>query len=141
KAGRTSKQAADPLTLARRERDTQLRELADQAHGANVDLGIALLHDLAAVDPADIDVARFFVYALLGPDHDSSPYAQSGERIARIAAAGVRLVIEELRTNVTKTRKDGSRGRVRYDYGDHRDPQDAVAWLWKFVDGAKTAGE
>jgi hypothetical protein len=50
-------------------------------------------------------------------------------------------VIGDLRTDVTKTRKDGSRGRLRYDYGDHRDPQTAIAWLWKFIDGAKTAGE
>ncbi|WP_146175243.1 hypothetical protein [Paraconexibacter algicola] len=27
------------------------------------------------------------------------------------------------------------------DYGDHRDPQAAIAWLRKFVDGAKIAGE
>src|SRR5215218_10386305 len=40
-----------------------------------------------------------------------------------------------------QTRKDGSRGWLRYDYGDHRDPQAATAWLWKFIDGAKTAGE
>jgi hypothetical protein len=53
----------------------------------------------------------------------------------------VRLVVDELRTDVTKTRKDGSRGRLRIDYGDHRDPQAALAWLRKFVDGAKTAGE
>jgi hypothetical protein len=53
----------------------------------------------------------------------------------------VRLVVDELRTDVTKTRKDGTRGRLRYDYGDHRDPQAALAWLWKFIDGAKTAGE
>jgi hypothetical protein len=51
------------------------------------------------------------------------------------------LVIDELRTDVTKTRKDGTRGRLRYDYGDHRDPQAAIAWLWKYIDGAKTAGE
>jgi hypothetical protein len=50
-------------------------------------------------------------------------------------------VIAELRTDVTKTRKDGSRGRLRYDYGEHRDPQAAIAWLWKFIDAAKTAGE
>jgi hypothetical protein len=81
------------------------------------------------------------VYALLGADHDSSPYTQTGERIARIAAGGIRLVIDELRTDVTKTRKDGSRGRLRYDYGEHRDPQAALTWLWKFLDGAKTAGE
>jgi hypothetical protein len=81
------------------------------------------------------------VYALLGADHDRWPYTQTGERIARIAAGGIRLVIDELRTDVTKTRRDGSRGRLRYDYGDHRDPQAALRWLWKFIDGAKTAGE
>jgi len=51
------------------------------------------------------------------------------------------LAIDELRTDVTKTRKDGTRGRLRYDYGEHRDPQAAIAWLWKYIDGAKTAGE
>jgi hypothetical protein len=69
------------------------------------------------------------------------PYTQTGERIARITAGGIRLMVDELRRDVTKTRKDGSRGRLRIDYGDHRDPQAAVAWLWKFVDGAKTASE
>jgi hypothetical protein len=70
---------------------------------------------------------------LLGADHDSFPYTQTGERIARIAAGGVRLVVDELRSDVTKTRKDGSRGRLRIDYGDHRDPQAALSWLWKFI--------
>jgi hypothetical protein len=129
------------VTAAKRERDAHLRELTDQAHGANLDLGVALMNRLASVDPSDIDVARFFVYALLGADHDSSPYTQTGERIARIAAGGIRLVVDELRADVTKTRKDGSRGRLRYDYGDHRDPQAALAWLWKYIDGAKSAGE
>jgi hypothetical protein len=96
---------------------------------------------LAAVDPGDIDVARFFVYALLGADYDKSPYTQTGERVARLAAGGIRLVVDELRSDVTKTRRDGSRGRMRIDYGDARDPQAAIAWLWKFIDGAKTAGE
>ena len=141
KATRASSRPADPLSVAKRERDAQLRELTDQAHGANLDLGVSLMHNLAAVDPDDIDVARFFVYALLGADHDSSPYTQTGERIAHIAAGGVRLVMVDLRTDATKTRKDGTRGRLRYDYGDHRDPQAAIAWLWKFVDAAKTAGE
>src|SRR5439155_10696317 len=93
------------------------------------------------VDPTDINVAKFFVYAVLGADHDRSPYTQTGERVARIAAGGIRLVIDELRSDVTKTRKDGSRGRLRYDYGDHRDPQAAIAWLWRFLDGATSAGE
>ena len=53
----------------------------------------------------------------------------------------MRLVIEELRSDVTKMRKDGSRGRLRFDYGDPRDPQAAIRWLWRFIDGAKTALE
>src|SRR4051812_23900903 len=141
KAKRSGRGDDDPLALAKRERDAQLRELQDQAHGANLDLGVALMHELAAVDADDLDVARFFVYALLGPDHDRSPYTQTGERIAPIAAGGVRLVVGELRSDVTKTRKDGTRGRLRYDYGDGRDPQAALAWLWKFLAGAKTASE
>src|SRR5204862_647988 len=101
----------------------------------------ALVHNLATVDATDMAVARFFVYALLGADHDSSPYTQTGERVARIAAGGIRLVVEEMRSDVTKTRKDGTRGRLRIDYGDHRNPQAAIAWLWKFIDAAKSAGE
>ena len=42
---------------------------------------------------------------------------------------------------MTKTRKDGSRGRLRIDYGDHRDPEAALTWLWKYIDAAKTAGK
>jgi hypothetical protein len=141
KTARSARTPVDPLTTAKRDRDAQLRELTDQGHGANLDLGVALMHGLAAVDSSDIDVARFFVYALLGADYDKSPYTQTGERIARLAAGGIRLVVGNLRTDVTKTRKDGSRGRLRIDYGDSRDPQAAIAWLWKFVDGAKTAGE
>jgi hypothetical protein len=29
--------------------------------------------------------------------------------------------------------KDGSRGRLRIDYGNPREPQAAIAWLWKFI--------
>jgi hypothetical protein len=42
---------------------------------------------------------------------------------------------------VTKTRKDGTRGRLRIGYGDAREPREALAWMWKFLEGAKTAGE
>src|SRR3954470_2255579 len=141
KRSRSGKAPADPLTAAKRERDAQLRQLADQAHGINLDLGVSLLHNLAAVRPDDMDVARFFVYALLGADHDSSPYTQTGERVARIAAGGVRLVFDELRADVTKMRKDGTRGRLRIDYGDARDPKAAVSWLWTFLDAAKSPGQ
>ena len=41
---------------------------------------------------------------------------------------------------MTKTRKDGSRGKLRIDYGEHRQPDKPIAWLWRFVDGARTAG-
>ena len=79
--------------------------------------------------------------ALLGSDHDSSPYTQQGERVARLAVGGIRLVIEEFRQDVTKTLKDGNRGKLRIDYGDPRQPERAIRWLWRFIDGAKTAGE
>jgi hypothetical protein len=55
--------------------------------------------------------------------------------------SGIRLVIDEFRTDVTKTRKDGSKGKLRIDYGDSHQPEAPVKWMWKFVDGAKTAGE
>jgi hypothetical protein len=61
KTTRAGKAPTDPVTVAKRERDAQLRALTDQAHGANTDLGHALVHTLSSVDPTDIDVARFFV--------------------------------------------------------------------------------
>ena len=118
-----------------------MRELSEQAHGVNLDVGAELLNGLSTVDPADITVARFFVYGLLGSDYDDSPYTQTGERVARLAVSGIRLVIEEFRADVTKTRKDGTKGALRIDYGTGREPQEPVEWLWKYIDGAKTAGE
>jgi hypothetical protein len=69
KTSRGGEAPADPVTVAKRERDAQLRELTDQAHGVNTDLGRALVHNLSSVDPTDIDVARFFV--LCGRRHSS----------------------------------------------------------------------
>jgi ParB/RepB/Spo0J family partition protein len=141
KLAKASGRGVDPAAEARRERGRALRAIAEQAHGANLDLGLGLMNNLATVDPTSMDVARFFVYALLGPDYDQSPYTQTGDRVAELAARGIRLVIEEFRSDVTKTRKDGSRGALRIDYGDPRKPEKPIAWLWKFIDGAKTAGE
>src|SRR5207247_5565384 len=59
-SARSAKAPADPATVAKRERDAQLRELTDQAHGANTDLGHALIHNLTTVDPTDTTVARCF---------------------------------------------------------------------------------
>ena len=140
-AQRAGKAPADPLTVAKRERDQVLRELADQAHGANLDLGVALLGNLACVDPADMAVARFFCFALLGSEYDGSPYTQAGERVQQLAMGGIRLIVDELRADVTKTRKDGTRGRLKIDYGNPREPEPAIKWLWRFLDAATTPGE
>ena len=119
-----------------------MRELADQAHGVNLDLGSSLLNGLAVIDPAaSMDLARFLVYALLGSDHDNSPYTQTGERIARLAVSGIRLVIDEFRADATKTLKSGERGRLRIDYGDPRKPEQPIAWIWKFLDSARTPSD
>jgi hypothetical protein len=84
-----------------------------------------------------MDVARFFAYGLLGPDTPS--YLGSDDHTARtIAANGIRLVLDEHRTTTTPTLKSGRPGKTKVAYGD----VDAAAkWLWRFVDGAKTAGE
>ena len=132
---------ADPAAEAEREHRQRMRQISDQAHGVNLDVGAELLKGLSTVDPADPVVARFFVYSLLGSDYDDSPYTQQGERVARLAVSGIRLVIEEFRADVTKTRKDGSKGALRIDYGNGREPKEPVKWLWKYIDGAKTAGE
>jgi hypothetical protein len=106
----------------------------------NLDLGWALRNELSVVDPTDINVARLFVYAALGADYHSG-YGTAGEKVKQLALTGIRLVIEEFREDVTKTKKDGSRGALRISYGDQHQPEDQVAWMWKFIDGAKTAGE
>src|SRR5450755_87128 len=73
-------QPADPLAEARAEQQRALRELGEQAHGVNLDLGAGLMTGLAHVDPSDLTVARLLIYGLLGADYDSSPYTQAGER-------------------------------------------------------------
>jgi hypothetical protein len=58
KQSRSVKQTdpADPAREARRDRDCQLRELAEHAHGVNIDIGTGLLNGLSTVDPDDMDV-------------------------------------------------------------------------------------
>jgi hypothetical protein len=62
----------------------------------------------------------------------------SAHTARRIAANGIRLVIDEHRETTTPTRKDGTPGKTKVAYGEI---EDATKWLWKFLDGAKTAGE
>jgi hypothetical protein len=47
-------------------------------------------------------------------------------------------VLDEFRTTETPTLKSGKPGKTKVTYGE---VDGAVAWLWKFVDGAKSAGE
>jgi hypothetical protein len=96
---------ADPEAEARRDRGRQLRALAEQAHDANLDLGWALMNNLAVIDPAtDMNCARFFVYSALGADYDHSPYTSAGDRVAELAARGIRLVVSPLTEVVYVTR-------------------------------------
>jgi hypothetical protein len=46
----------DPIAAARREEQARLRDLAEQAHGVNLDLGASLLKGLSSVDPTSLDV-------------------------------------------------------------------------------------
>jgi ParB/RepB/Spo0J family partition protein len=119
------------------EHRANVREIARQAHGTNLDLGTALLTQLATVAADDIDVARFFAYGLLGPE--ASHYGGKEDDVAQaIAANGLRLVLEEHRTTTTPTLKRGAKGKTKVAYCE---PEVAAKWLWRFVDGAKTAGE
>jgi hypothetical protein len=137
----TAGQPPDPMDEAQRIEREQLRIAAERAHGVNLDLGAGLLNGLATVDPSSMEVARFFAFAALGGDYHGSAYGQTGERVLRLAMSGIRLVIGEFRADVTKTLKSGQRGRLRIDYGEPHEPDDAIKWLWMFVDGACSASE
>jgi ParB/RepB/Spo0J family partition protein len=137
KAAGAGKRERTPREEADVEHRAQAREFTRRAHNVNLDLGAALLDGLAAVDPADINVAQFFAFGLLGPDTPN--YLGTGDHVARtIAANGIRLVLDEHRTTETPTLKSGQPGKTKVTYGE---PEDALKWLWKFVEGAKTAGE
>ncbi len=82
-------------------------------------------------------MAKFFAYGLLGPE--SSAYLGTSDHVARtIAANGLRLVVEEHRTTTTPKLKSGKPGKTKVTYGE---VDDASKWLWKFLAGAKTAGD
>jgi len=126
-----------PQQTLEAEHRAAVRQLTARAHATNLDVGAALLHKLATVEPDDMDVARFFAYGLLGPDQRG--YLGIGDHtVATIAANGIRLVVEAHRKTTTPTLKSGEPGRTKVQYGE---VEDAAAWLWKFVEGAKSAGE
>jgi hypothetical protein len=118
------------------------RDLAVQARPANLALGDQLLRDAAVVDPASLDVAKLFVYGLLGPRTRFSGHRiEQGYELKKagmIAAAGLRVCIDELSSVEVPKLKSGKDGKPKVVYAD---VADAERWMWKFVDGATTAGE
>jgi ParB/RepB/Spo0J family partition protein len=129
----------DELAALQAAHRREIRQLAATAHGANLDLGNTLRASLTVIDPADMTVARFFVYALLGADN-ASGYARDTV-VSAIALRGIRLVISDFREDKTKTRKDGSPGALRITYGEGIRHDNQSHWLWKYLDGARSAGE
>lgn len=128
--------AQSPRQALDSEHRAKMRELTARAHATNLDLGAALLTQLANVDPQDLDVARFFVYGLLGPER--SPMGGAEGPTAVIAANGIRLVIDEHRATTTPTLKSGKPGVTKVSYGES---EHATRWLWRFIEGARSAGE
>jgi ParB/RepB/Spo0J family partition protein len=129
----------DERTTQEKKHRAEMRRLADTAHGANLDLGDSLRNGLTVVDPADMTVARFFVYGLLGTD---SPTGWGRDTVvSAIALRGIRLVVADFREDKTKERKDGSPGALRMSYGEGLRHENQSHWLWKYLDGARTAGE
>jgi hypothetical protein len=55
-----------------------------------------------------------------------------------IAAAGLRICVDELSSVDVPKLKSGKDGKPRVIYAD---VADAERWMWRFVDGARTAGE
>jgi ParB/RepB/Spo0J family partition protein len=137
-----TKQKPDPederTTLEKKHR-ADMRQLAATAHSANLDLGDSLRNGLAVVDTDDINVARFFVYGLLG---QNNPNGWARDTVASaIALRGIRFVIGDFREDKTKKRKDGSRGALRITYGDGEKHENQSHWLWNYLDGARSARE
>lgn len=117
-----------------------MADLTRSAHGINLELGSALLTQLITVDPTDVDVARFFALALLGPDEaTSSTYAYVPERDVayHLAAHGVCLILDQFRDETTTVLQNGNR-RTKVSYNEDKEP---VRWLWTFIEGARTAGD
>jgi ParB/RepB/Spo0J family partition protein len=138
----TSPKKAEPdderATLEKQHR-REMRALAATTHSANLDLGDSLKNGLTVSDPADMNVARFFVFGLLGPDSHSSWANESV--VSAIALRGIRFVIADFREDQTKTRKDGSAGALRISYGNGMRHENQSDWLWKYLDGARNAEE
>ncbi len=86
--------ADDERTTLEKKHRAEMRQLAATAHSANLDLGDSLRSGLTVVDPDDINVARFFVYGLLGQDNPNGWARDTvvvGDRAARDSLCDRRL--------------------------------------------------
>ncbi len=150
KAKRTAKDpvTGEPVELTAVElREQAYKEAAKtwpaSALAVNAELGAALLNGLASVD-VDMRVAKFFVYGMLGLEgcFDDSGKIKPGftsTHATLLAKSGMRLCHPELvkvEQTVTKGGLPGKRAKVTY-----ATDKDCEAWLWRFLDGAKTPGE
>jgi hypothetical protein len=144
RAERKAKAEAAPnrLDAIEAEHKAKQREFAVQGRAANLGLGDGLCRRAAIVDPADLDVAKLFVYGLLGPRTRFSGHKiEQGYELKKagmIAAAGLRLCIEGLSSVEVPRLQSGKDGKPRVTYAELADSE---RWMWKFVDGATTAGE
>lgn len=129
-----AEQAELPETPEReleRQHRAAVREFAARAANVNLDLGHALTSNLIEIDPDDVQLARFMVYSLLGPD--GSP-----NRARQMAVAGLRLVLEELRQTEQRQRKDGTPRPAKITY---LSGEECEAALWQLLGRARTARE
>jgi ParB/RepB/Spo0J family partition protein len=122
-----------PLDLAAKLDREKGKQWRDQAQQPNLELGRNLLNKLAQVGPNDPDVARFFVYGLLGRRGDPAMNRSYGTSNAcTLAAAGMRYVMEDWQS------VESVKGGTKVNY---MTPDEAEAKLWKWLDQAETAAE
>ena len=123
---------ADPLAEARREHGRRLRELAEQAHGVNLDLGAGLLKasprwTRATSTSLGSSCSRCSARTTTAP--------RTSRRRADRPARGQRDPAGDRRVPHRRDQDPQGRirGRLRIDYGDPHKPEKPIAWLWKFI--------
>jgi hypothetical protein len=95
--------------MSRRGRSWAQRYQPARRRGVNADLGHALVHNLARVDPTDMNVARFFV--LCGCRHSANHADRLTMRISRCRTRG----------NGDETGRGAVKGRSCRACGDEED--------------------
>jgi ParB/RepB/Spo0J family partition protein len=111
-----------------------MRDLKPEAHSANLDLGAALMNNLASVK-LDRDTAMFFAYEALGSPNGT--YGYGGSDQVRYMSECLARVMPGWPTVDRKTLKSGKvKETIIY-----MDPVDAEKRMWEFIKGARTPEE